>query len=100
MLIYLKIKIKSLAAEAQIIRKEERKWPGTTAERHGLHSHRVLDVRREARSALLAYGYLRGRKYLQLEPKCSEAPNWRRIGKLVERYGEPGVVKGLDGWKQ
>ncbi len=50
---YLKIKISSLAAEARIIRREEQRWPGDHQIRTGLHEHRVIDVRREARSALL-----------------------------------------------
>jgi hypothetical protein len=93
---YLKIKIKSLAAEAKIIRLEEGRWPGTSTVRHGLHEHRIHEVRSEARAALLAYGYLRGRRYAQLEaPIGNDAPNrrqtnaidWIKVAKLVAKFG-------------
>ena len=87
MKVYLKIKIKSLAEEAKIIRFEERLWPGQSEEYVGLHHHRTYDVRNEARSAQLAYGYLRGRKYRQLEAKCYIAPNRERIRDLIYKYG-------------
>ncbi len=84
---YLKIKLLSLAAEARIIRREEQRWPGEHHVRTGPHEHRVLDVRREARSALLAYGFLRHRAYRTIEPKCHRAPGWKRTQQLVEVLG-------------
>jgi hypothetical protein len=87
MKIYLKIKIMSLTAEARIIRAEEKKWPGEHDARLGLHRHRVHEVRPEARHALLAYGFLRGRDYRQLEFKAARAPDWDRVQKLVEKFG-------------
>lgn len=92
---YLRVKIKSLAAEAQIIRREERREkdrtkPGSVPSDvfFGLRSHRVLDVRREARAASLAYGFLRGRDYKRIEASCHEPPNWKRVEDLVRKYGE------------
>lgn len=82
---YLKIKIKSLAAEARIIRFEERRSAGDV--RAGLHQHRVLDVRREQRAALLAYGYLRKRSYRRIESASSARPATQRIVDLVRKYG-------------
>jgi hypothetical protein len=89
---FLKIKICSLAAEATIIRKHERRakprW-----QRNGddtffrLKSHRTIDVRNEQRAALLAYGYLRGRPYRAIEANCTEWPNWTRVAELVRKYG-------------
>ncbi len=84
---YLKIKLLSLAAEARIIRREEQRWPGEHHVRTGPHEHRILDVRREARSALLAYGFLRHRAYRTIEPKCHRAPGWKRTQQLVEVLG-------------
>lgn len=84
---YLKIKIKSLAAEARIIRQEERKWPGPSDVRHGLHNHRVVDVRMETRSALLAYGFIRGKEYRKIETFCYSVPNGMRIAQLAVKYG-------------
>ena len=84
---YLKIKIVSLAAEARLIRAEERRWPGPSQHRIGLRSHRLAIVRVEARAALLAYGFIRGRRYRQLEATAIAAPNWKRVYELVTKYG-------------
>jgi hypothetical protein len=104
---YLKVKIKSLAAEASIIRHEEKKWkdrtkPGNKHEPSpiyfGLHEHRVYAVRREARVALLAYGFIRGREYRSIEAKNKhgrELPQTARIAELVTRYGRPDSWKDL-----
>jgi hypothetical protein len=99
---FLKIKIMSLAAEARIIRAEERKWPrerdfpleqrqepGTKARwstRAGLAGHRRVAVRSEARYALIAYGYLRGMAYRRIEPGCHDAPALHRILDIVCRF--------------
>ncbi len=88
MRVYLKIKIKSLAAEAQIIRQETRKYKGDHPARIGLYHHRVGDVRLESRSACLAYGFLRGRTYQQMEQWCHTGPDFKRIEQLVTKYGE------------
>lgn len=80
----LRVKIKSLAEEARIIRREERK---ARYGRERLHLHRVGIVRSEARHAQLAYGMLRGRSYKSLEPNAKEPPNARRIAELVAKYG-------------
>jgi len=83
---YLKVKIKSLAAEAKIIRTEERRArrPGL---RRGLQDHRKGIVRYEARHTHLAYGFIRGREYHQMESSTHESPNWERVRKMVEKYG-------------
>lgn len=101
---YLKIKIKSLAAEAAIIRLEERRalrhakhaqgrqgeeqrLADLFAEYGGLHRHRIEDVRWEARSACLAYAFLRGRRYGATEPAGSSKPSIARVAELVSKYG-------------
>ena len=89
--IHLKIKIVSLSAEARLIRKEERRWPGESEHRTTLYLHRTRDVRREGRSALIAYGFLRGRAYRQIEPSNRgdrPGPHWSRVVDLVAKYGE------------
>lgn len=99
---YLKVKCMSLANEAVIIRNQERKWKERArlarekqknpqyAESNffGLRHHRVNDVRREARSAHLAYGFLKGNSYLEMENFSYTEPDWERIERLVEKYGE------------
>ena len=89
---YLRIKILSLQAEARLIRREEARWVKRDGKkdhpiRMGLMVHRKRDVRNEQRSALLAYAFLRGRKYNQLEKKCYTQPNWQRVIDLATKYG-------------
>lgn len=89
---YLRIKVLSLAAEAKLIRAEEARWIKRDGKkdhpiRMGLMNHRKWDVRNEQRSALLAYAFLRGRQYKQLERKCYTKPNWNRIIDLAAKYG-------------
>lgn len=135
---YLKIKITSLAAEATLIRKEERrhnvghrgrvrarrllaKKPNdltATQRRHleralippstdalktfwGLRDHRTGKVREEARAAQIAYGYLNGLAYKQIENKAKTEPDWKRVCQLIEKYGNygPGIGTKVDNWK-
>jgi hypothetical protein len=94
---YLKIKIKSLAAEAQIIKIEERRWK-TVGKRNvgdvphplffNLRSHRLHAVRKECRSSNLAYGFLRGRDYKRIENKCYESPDWKTVEAIVKRFAD------------
>jgi len=103
---YLRVKIKSLSSEAKIIRHEERKvmkWkrePDHDPEPiyFGLHRHRTQNVRRESRSAHLAYGFLREMPYRKIEDKCYTKPNWSRVKDLASKYGDytHNEVKFLD----
>lgn len=118
---YLKIKVLSLGAEIGLIKREERKWlkrsrwcasvlKGRTNTRvslddasrqrahaldnfWGLRGHR-LGLRPDARHANIAYGFVRGRAYKQVEAKAYNQPHWSKVIKLVERYGE--AYKGKD----
>lgn len=110
---YLKIKVKSLAAEAGIIRHDERRWLKSERwlrkhpERQdglnmtvahntwsGLNTHR-LNLRIEQRATFIAYGYLLGRSYREIEkfpcylkaPFCRPGPDWGRVRDLVWKYG-------------
>lgn len=84
---FLKVKLKSLAAEAKIIRKEEKKNPRLFLE---LRQHRIGIVRTEARATLLAYAFLRGRLYKQVEAKCHQGgnPDWTKVDAMVRKYGK------------
>jgi hypothetical protein len=104
----LRCKLKSLAAEARIIRFEEQRarkgWrrlalkqiaPDTQIALHGeydgLHRHRTHDLRIETRAALLAYAYLRGRDYRAVENATNgRRPPVARIANIVNRFG--GVI--------
>ena len=88
MRVYLRIKLLSLPAESKIIRKEMLKYDGPSAQYQGLHLHRTREVREESRATQIAIGFLRGKTYKQIEAKCHVQPNWKRVQKLVETYGE------------
>ena len=151
--IYLKVKIKTLAAEAQDIRRQERKFNiGARARKRlsralelgsiyrpamdqreklspamqtriskklahhkmlqrneramkafdGLRAHRVGPVRKEARSSFIAYGFLRGLEYSQIE-KTNKPVDWERVESLVKKYGEGDIrdmMQKLAEWKE
>jgi len=80
-LIKLKIKAKSLAAEARIIRKEERKLTGSR--RDIIAEHRRTIVRDEARATQLAIACIKGRPYTTVEPKCNNL--WHRDNFIVPK---------------
>jgi hypothetical protein len=82
----LRVKVKSLAEEARIIRREEHKIPWGMLRRE-LRDHRVVEVRSESRSAGLAYGFIKGRSLSEMEKYAVTSPDWIRIKKLVEKYG-------------
>lgn len=96
----LKIKIKSLAAEAVIIKKEERKQlsharytKGVDDYRkyHSLVLHRKDVVRFEARATHLAYACIRGKKNPELKfvLDCwAEAVLVPKVAFMVAKYGE------------
>jgi hypothetical protein len=65
---------------------QERKSSGET--RNSLHNHRVIEVRQEARAALLAYAFLRGRRYDQVERAGSRKVDWKRVAQIVRKFGE------------
>lgn len=98
---YLKIKIKSLATEAQIIRFEERKvktqraWvrqhqkdeTALEAEFNGLREHRRNEVRGEARLSQIAYGFLRRIPYARVEHVGSKSFDKKRVCAMLVKYG-------------
>lgn len=106
---YLKIKIKSLAAESTLIRKDELKYRNRARAarlkqidtsrleeiRYGLYHHRTRDVRMESRASNLAYGYLRGLAYKSIEKTCKVPPSESRIADLVAKYGKMPRAEAL-----
>ena len=100
----LKIKIKSLAAEARMIRLEEQKCclrdrkrrelrrdPCWGNVREEMRYHRIFSVRREASAAQLAYAFLRGKSLSQVEPRVLDEQEQKlvltRARDLVWKYG-------------
>ncbi len=86
---YLRVKIKSLAAETRIIRHEERKAKSARNVDllNGLVEHRKHTVRKATRSTLLAYGFLRNRQRRVIEATSRTEPDWDAIEKMISRYG-------------
>ncbi len=102
---YLKVKIKHLGAEARIIKAEKEKWlrkaakgRANVAKRQGnppntpsnmanaLHEHRVNCVRKECRDSHLAYGFLRGMRYEQVEARRYTDPDWINVFAIIQRF--------------
>lgn len=143
MSVFLKVKLKSLAEEARIIKHEENKrkvprarakaakpeggeadqavvkqhqreirhivrdiraerrakdwYPKTLVELQSLHRHRVDVVKKEARLTSIAYGYIRGRKFSQVDSGRNLKPeDWEIIGRMIRRYGS--LESSLDQW--
>lgn len=93
----LRVKIKSLAAEAGIIRREEHRQ---RFDRRGrargfgpiaaeLQWHRTGVVREEARLAHIAYALVRGRDADTIEPNGPglTAEQWKRVRAMLVKYG-------------
>jgi hypothetical protein len=82
----LKVKVKHLAEEAKIIRKEEKRSYGDT--REWLHLHRVIDVRSECRASHIAYAFAKGTALAAVERYPQDIPVsvWSRVAKMVSRY--------------
>ena len=104
----LKIKLKSLAEEARIIRHQERKmrgvnWGGQSAT---FRNHRIMVVRFEARATHIAYGYLRGLEYLQIERTCHDIgcsldkELWNKVEGMVKRYGSLRDSEKISNWRK
>lgn len=110
---HLKIKILSLAAEARIIRHQEvrarndarritkKRGPGHSDVRNeirqSLYLHRINVVRRECRTANLAYGFLRGTPYIAMERKAHSEPDWSGVLKMICRFSNR---KHTDVWPE
>ena len=86
----LRVRIKELAQEAVFIRIEERRAKARKSwEEHArLHDHRVNAVRPAARSAQLAYAYLRGIPYRAVERSAKTTPDWKEVQRLVRKFSQ------------
>lgn len=110
----MRVKIKSLAHEASVIRAEERQalrrrrkvlrkdkevagaW--LFARYLSLRNHRLDVVRREARVTLLAYAFLRGVPYLAVEHRVSidNVPEADRVAQVAHRFSRASQHSKLD----
>ena len=53
-----------------------------------LEFHRKIELRKKARAANIAYGFILGHKYNKIEQKAYTEPNWEEIERLIEKYSE------------
>lgn len=53
---------------------------------NGIRNHRLMKIRTEARVTLLAYGFLSGLSYRDMEPFSWTQPQWERVEILALRY--------------
>lgn len=90
-----RVKIKSLAVESLIIKKEENK--AIPEVRESLHHHRVEIVKREQRYTLLAYAYYRGKKYRDVEKTCKNPPNIKTINRILKSL-TGSAAEDLNDW--
>jgi hypothetical protein len=93
----LRVKIKSLALEAMVIRKEEQRTSSWNQYNY-LRMHRVNEVRTAAREALLALAIVRGKTYETVEQKATtlETKQIQRIAQMVRTYGCKPTYTGDD----
>jgi hypothetical protein len=99
----LKVKIKHLAAEARIIREEERQHSGM--KKWGLQNHRKTTVRQAARQTQFAYAVIRGRtlertagKYGTKISPIQRLADERAVNKMVIKYGDSDVTYNTEAW--
>lgn len=93
----LKVKVKHLAEESRIIRKEELRTHGDT--RDWLYLHRINNVRSEARATHLAYAFAKGTPLRSVEkyPERIPVQVWSRVTAMVKRYSSRGI-KEYQNW--
>ena len=84
----LKVKVKHLAEEARIIRKEEKRNYGDT--RDWLYLHRIHGVRPECRASHIAYAFAKGTALEKIERFPENIPQsvWARVTMMVKKYSD------------
>lgn len=71
-----------------------------------LRHQRVHQIRKEARHLQIAYAFLRGRDYIELEETCYQNPDWSLVEKNVFSFVDdtdcdPRIIKqNLERWIQ
>lgn len=88
----LKVNIKSLAAESQIIKKAECKYKNEEI-RSSLHNHRCREVRRESRITQLTLAAVTGTPYRTVERTSKTEPDWKRIIRKIDRHSDDYDLK-------
>lgn len=74
-------------ADLNFIKECEATLARLRADRDSLRHHRKDIVRPFTRTAMLAYGFLKGRAYKEMERKRYTDPDWDALAKTIERHG-------------
>lgn len=96
-----RVKIKSLAEESRIIRREEKRCVGPKHDstRGHLWWHRVSDVRKEQRSTFLALAFLRGVQYRVVESPNSKLVDTKAVLRILQSLAlKTKMSEQLDLW--
>lgn len=88
----LRVNIKSLSAESQIIKKEFRRHK-TESVRNSLYLHRVNNVRQESRITQLTLAAIKGIPYQQVERNAKAEPIWKKIIAKIDRHSQSHELK-------
>lgn len=92
----IRVNVKSLAAEARIIRHETRR--AGPAQRDALVMHRRGRLREESRYAHLALAFVRGRPYKSVEAKCGSPALQGRLYEKVRRHWYQAKERDVFEW--
>lgn len=93
-----RVNIKSLAAESKFIREEIKKCNSEYL-KGILNTHRIDNVRREARAAQLTLACLKGKPYSKVETNAKYPPDWSRIkNKLGRHYMTTKAKNKIEEW--
>lgn len=80
-----RVNIKSLTAEAKIIKDEIRRT-NSTPQKDMLHAHKVSKLKPEARLANLAMGWLKNKKRSEVENSFKKEVNLSDLVKKIKKY--------------
>lgn len=67
---------------------------GAAAAWASLRDHRLKELRPEARSTNIAYGFFKGRAYAEIEGDAYTSPSWIRVEEIARKFFPGGVPKG------
>ena len=81
----LRVNVKTLAVESKVIRKEMLKTSSTFVKSY-LNNHRINVLRSEARHTQLALAAVRGKPYIEIEPKTTHPPDFDRVRAKARKY--------------
>jgi hypothetical protein len=94
-----RVKIKSLAEEAKIIRAEERRHPGGSWIRGSLRDHRTRVVRNEQRATLIAYAFVRRMPLGEVERHSRRPVDVGSVARIVASLAGTAKEMAMEGLK-